>query len=1242
MDCVFCYKGGNDLMNIDIKNEELSPIRRLLDWMGKKRGMSIVFAAMLAVLSTALGLVPYLVVYVIAEKVLGSGEGWLEQQSYIALGTVALLAILGKGWLFALSTRMAHLVAFPVLYDIRILLAKKLATLPLGYFQTHSTSEIKDMMNEKVERLEEGIAHFIPEMTASTAVPFLTVVTMFLIDWRMGLAALLYVPVVYCSFKWVLRKLGIIGPELQKQQMRVMEAVLQYVYGMKVIKAFARADASYDSFRTVIEDSSQKMLALNLRIFRYKGLVVGLSRGGLLFVIPTGIWLYSTGTLGIPTFVFFVLMTLSFGKTIFDVIHSGSHAIDIVKRSMDSITAFLQEKSLPEPTEPLLPKGSEIRFHKVSFSYDEKRSVLKDLSFVAPEGKVTALVGTSGSGKSTIVRLVSRFWDVKNGAVSIGNVDVRQIASLELARNVSCVFQDVFLFNDTIMENIRIGKPNASDEEVMEAAKKASCHAFIMELPEGYQTQAGEHGSRLSGGQRQRISIARAILKDAPILLLDEATAYVDAENEARIQEALTALMHPKSGKPKTMIVVAHRLGTIADADQIVVIHDGEIEATGTHDELLQQQTRYAQMWTKFLATEQGIVNENKAEVFGIDHTQDVAVHTGSSTHSTLPATPNHPYTTLSEPNGYWRKLLQLAGPDRKQLLRACLFPLLAAPLISLTTWSVMAIIQALTVMDMTQAWGYAAILLFCLIGQVFLTIASFRGFERYDNAVGRRLRIYLGQHLRRLPMGFFLTKDAGTIQTRLTTDASGFGGLSIFDSIGTLIRGIVAPALLFGAMLWLDWRLSLFALLGIPAYLIMTRFINRMFDETMKQQNEAKSAANNQILEYIQGIPVIRSFASNHTRLERYEKAMAAYRDANMTVQNRMTPYQFWYSSLFEVGFAAVLLAGSVLYSIGSLSGMTFLLFMILMLGFFEPIPLLNYTLSRRLYLAAASRVSEVLDVPVLPEPEIAQEQKPVGVGIELHKVSFSYEGRKQGERTIINDLTLSIPAHSMTAFVGPSGGGKTTLLNLIARFWDVQAGHIRIGGVDVRDMRMDTLMSHLSIVFQDVYLFKDSVLNNIRFGRPEATEEEVIAAAKAARCHEFIVALPDGYNTRIGEGGSSLSGGEKQRISIARAILKDAPIVLLDEATSSIDPENEWEIQAALRALTVNKTLVVVAHRLSTIQHADQIVMINEGQIIQQGTHEQLLRVPGLYRQFCEERNRAQQWTLSNNTDANAMIGG
>lgn len=336
----------------------------------------------------------------------------------------------------------------------------------------------------------------------------------------------------------------------------------------------------------------------------------------------------------------------------------------------------------------------------------------------------------------------------------------------------------------------------------------------------------------------------------------------------------------------------------------------------------------------------------------------------------------------------------------------------------------------------------------------------------------------------------------------------------------------------------------------------------------------------------------------------------MAEYRDANMAVQNRLTPYQTWYTTAFEIGFAAVLLAGSALYATGTLDGMGLLLFMVIMLGFYEPIPLLDYTLARRRYLASMGRLTEVLGETPLAEPAREQELHPAGFDVELNQVGFSYykhtPGQQEPARTL-QGINLTIPERSMTALVGPSGGGKTTMLNLISRFWDVQEGSIRIGGIDVRQMRADTLMKHISVVFQDVYLFKDTILN-----------------------------------TLVGEGGGTLSGGEKQRISIARAILKNAPIILLDEATASIDPENEWEIQAALRALSANKTLIVVAHRLSTIQHADQIVVIDQGSIVQQGTHDELYAAQGLYRSFWEERSRVQNWTFNDRGVAEPMSAG
>ncbi len=564
------------------------------------------------------------------------------------------------------------------------------------------------------------------------------------------------------------------------------------------------------------------------------------------------------------------------------------------------------------------------------------------------------------------------------------------------------------------------------------AAKTARCHEFIAALPNGYGTLLGENGGRLSGGQRQRISIARAILKDAPILLLDEATAFVDAENEAHIQEALSELLHPAGGKPKTLLVVAHRLG-FAQADRILVMHEGQVEAAGTHEELLAGNARYAAMWQAFIAAEHGIAPERGNRIAAAEDVRRGDEGRGQAVAAPAAAADargeDQAYAGLTGASGYWRKLLQLAGTERGHLLRACLYPLIAGLLISWTTLSVALVIDSLAESQIAAAWRYAGLLLLTLLGQIVLMSASFRGFERYDQAVTKRLRIYLGQHLRRLPMGFFLSREAGTIQTRLTDDVA---GIAVYDSIARVIRGLVASLLLFFVMVWLDWRLALCALPGVPVYLWMTSQINRVFDETMKRQTAARTAANSRIIEYIQGIPLIRSFASGDTRFDRYEAAMAEYRDANLSVQNRLTPYQSWYDSVFEIGFAAVLLVGSALYAAGTLEGMALLLFMIVMPGFHEPIPLLDYTISRRHYLASAGRLTEVLDEPPLSEPKRADEQRPAGFDVELQQVGFSYNKQETGQPLsgkTINGISLFIPARSMVALVGPSGGGKTTL---------------------------------------------------------------------------------------------------------------------------------------------------------------------------------------------------------------------
>jgi ATP-binding cassette subfamily B protein len=373
-----------------------------------------------------------------------------------------------------------------------------------------------------------------------------------------------------------------------------------------------------------------------------------------------------------------------------------------------------------------------------------------------------------------------------------------------------------------------------------------------------------------------------------------------------------------------------------------------------------------------------------------------------------------------------------------------------------------------------------------------------------------------------------------------------------------------------------------------------------------------------------IQGIGVIRAFNLAGSRFGQFERAMDDYRVASTHTVTALSPAMAAFMTSIELGMAAVLIVGSLLYLSGMLAVEPFLLFMFLSLAFYNPMMALADMLGyNRIIRNSVRNINEFLKTPLLPEP--VQSKHPNGFDITFDRVSFGYDDHR-----VLDDVSFTIPEKRLVALVGPSGSGKTTITNLIARFWDVTDGSIYIGGVDVREMTTDTLLSHITMVFQDVYLFNDTILNNIRFGNPNATDEQVFAAARAAQCHDFIVELPEGYLTIVGEGGGTLSGGQKQRISIARAILKDAPIVLLDEATASIDPENERLVQQAFNALTANKTLIVIAHRLNTVQYADNIIVLDEGRVVQQGTHSALIGCEGMYRRFWEERQKARSWKL------------
>jgi ABC-type multidrug transport system fused ATPase/permease subunit len=561
----------------------------------RRRG-TFALAGLLAALGAAAGLVPYLLIYLLAVALLDRQAGTLQASYLWLLAGSALVAVVVKAVASSLALHLSHIAAYDTLYDLRLAIAQHLGTLPLGYFGTRTTGEIKKLIHEDVEQLEEGLAHILPDLVAGLTVPVLTLLVLFVVDWRMALATVALLPIAVAMYIWVHRRSP--AEAYNARMARMNGAVIQYINGMKVLKAFLRADSSFAQIKAVAEDLRAFYVGPYAASAPALAVILTVVRANLLLLVPLGVLLYLGGSLDIPTFVLFLILGLGFNRPIWSLFVNYGAAAWQVSSASARIDKLLGEPPLPEPSHPRAPQSNDLLFRNVGFAYRDGTPVLHDVSFVVPAGSVTALVGPSGAGKSTIARLVPRFYDVTAGEIVLGGVDLRQIAREELMAQVAFVFQDIVLFNDTVAANIRVGKHDATDDEVVAVAKAACCHDFITALPQGYDTPIGENGGRLSGGQRQRLAVARALLKDAPVVVLDEATAFLDPENEAQIQQALAALL----SAGKTVIVIAHRLSTITGVDQILVVDGGRVAARGTHDELLDSSPLYQTLWQAHMA----------------------------------------------------------------------------------------------------------------------------------------------------------------------------------------------------------------------------------------------------------------------------------------------------------------------------------------------------------------------------------------------------------------------------------------------------------------------------------------------------------------------------------------------------------------------------------------------------------------------------------------------------------------
>lgn len=573
-------------------NKEPGAIRQLFAFVGE-RNSKMRISILLAVLGEMFGIVPFLMAALLADELY---RGTATIQRVLFFSGIAAICQLIKMLLTWRSSLMSHKISFTILKNIREAITNRMAKVPMGVMLETPTGTFKNLIVDNVAKLEDSMAHFMPELPSNIAAPLCSILLIFILDWRMGLASLITIPLGILFFAAMMRGYGPRMENYMRSANDMNSSLVEYVSGIQVIKAFNRSASSYGKYSKSVNYFHDSTMEWWSQCWFWNAAARAVLPSTLLGTLPVGAWLYMEGTLSLPVFLISLVVPLGFVAPLMKV-SEAMEQVSMIKGNLEQVTAFLKTPELVRPSEPVSLGERTYQFEDVHFGYKETE-VLHGISFQTRPGTMTAIVGPSGSGKSTIAKLMAGFWDVTSGSVRFGGQDIRQIPFEQLMGEISYVAQDNFLFDKSIRENIRMGNPAATDEEVEDAAKAANCHDFIMQLEQGYDTLAGDAGDRLSGGERQRITIARAMLKPSSVVILDEATAYADPENEALIQQAISKLV-----AGKTLIVVAHRLNTIRNADQILVVANGNIAGRGTQEELLRECPIYQKMWQDYAGT---------------------------------------------------------------------------------------------------------------------------------------------------------------------------------------------------------------------------------------------------------------------------------------------------------------------------------------------------------------------------------------------------------------------------------------------------------------------------------------------------------------------------------------------------------------------------------------------------------------------------------------------------------------
>ena len=1215
---------------------------------------------------------------------------------------VALLAIAAASFAFAYLRRFCGgRVALAVQYDLRNEMHAHLQKLDFANLDRTPTGQLVARASSDTT-LVQGLLMFMPMMSGNALLMVLSLGVMLVLSPPLAIVSLIIAPALLVVSYRMRTRIFPATWDAQQREGDLIQLVDEAVNGVRVVKAFGQERRELER----VAEASQTLYGSQLRSVRltsrYQPLLQMIPALGQVAILAFGGWLALQGKISLGTFLAFstyVAQLMSPARQLAGLLAIGQQARAGVERIFQLLDLAPAIQDATDAIELPALQGA-VSFVDVHFGYDERRQVLRGLNLDIAAGERVAIVGPSGAGKTTATLLVSRFYEPDQGAVLVDGHDVRGVTLHSLRSQVGVVFEESFLFSDTVRANIAYGRPEATDEEVEAAARIAQAHDFVMALPRGYDSVVGERGLTLSGGQRQRLALARAVLSEPRILILDDATSAVDARTEEAINAALRSVM-----AGRTTLLVAHRRSTLHLADRVVVLDGGGVLEQGTHAELVKSSPIYRGLLSG--------LDEDVAATVG-DRVEGLAARAaeaaaasagagngggtttsawnGASVGGSAPparAAPSFGAPSLGAGlgrggggggGGVFRRNLaptpalmaQVAklrpvrdvarldlerearhqrGFTLRKFLREFRRPLLLGLLLVVldALAGIAGPVLVKTGIDSGVATGSEAALFTASALYLVITLADLLDEVGETFVTGRiaqrvmlSLRIRIWAQLQRLSLDYYEREMAGRIMTRMTTDVDQFEAL--IES--GLLSALVAFVTFFGvgiALVALNVELGLCTLAVVVPLAVATVVFRRHSAVLYDLARDRIAIVNADFQESLSGVRESQAFAHEEETERHFRELGADYLQARVATQRLVSTYFPFVQFLSAVADAIVLGVGASMIHAGQLTTGVLIAFILYVEMFFSPIQQLSQVFdSWQQTRISVGRIDELMSVETLtpPAPEPVDPGRLKGA-VTLAGVSFSYpepvatpgvEPERRGPADArlgdagpaqvavkapeaLREVELEIDAGETVALVGATGAGKSTVFKLLARFYDPDAGSVRVDGHDLRTLDLAAFRHQLGYVPQEAFLFTGTLRDNIAYGRPEASDAEVETASRAVGAHDFIAALPGGYLYEVAERGRSLSAGQRQLIALARAELVDPAILLLDEATSNLDLATEARVADAMQRLAYGRTTIVIAHRLQTARAASRIVLLDSGRVEEVGSHDELLVRGGRY---------------------------